>query len=340
MIVFGWNHFRLKSFSAQELGLSQGHDQRYTIELRQKYFHLFWIPFFGIGKKWTIRKDNKLYEMPAEHAAYLDSQNYKLRTPWYTFSGPILLVSIFLFWNISEQVDAARYRREAKNNFEKQIKGLDRLYLAAASSDYYKLQPQKGTDKYVLLQVQEVKPKEIVFKKIVTGLSDYELTARKIESLFSRSTSFDTIVVSKAMLDKAVERQFDKQYVGTDLFDDGTEYIVKDIYKLNGPMLVDRGTGGYYSGRLNLELMNYGWPASLLRIENKYGKLNWEMEFPTAVGSAENEYDPNGKLVLAANNYEMNTPYEFELVMRDSLAREHRYNVKGNYMDKTITQLY
>jgi hypothetical protein len=78
----------------------------------------------------------------------------------------------------------------------------------------------------------------------------------------------------------------------------------------------------------------------LMKIENKVGNIKWINALPSEVGSANSEYDQNGTLLLVADNYEMNTPYEFEMVLKDSLSKEHRYNVKGRYMEKTITRLY
>ena len=47
MIIFGWNHFLIRSFMPHELGLGEETlDPEFMVEARQKYFHIFWIPFF------------------------------------------------------------------------------------------------------------------------------------------------------------------------------------------------------------------------------------------------------------------------------------------------------
>ncbi len=90
MIVFGHNNFRIKSITPAQLGLTDESWSGITFEIRQRYFHLFWIPFFSIGKLYGIKKpgDDSLYEMPAEIKQVIES-NFKVGTPWYTF---------FLLW--------------------------------------------------------------------------------------------------------------------------------------------------------------------------------------------------------------------------------------------------
>lgn len=341
-IVFGWNHFCIKAYAPHELGLPINNEHDYKIEVRQRYFHLFWIPFFGIGKKWALRKDSGLYELPLEFESFLKSQRLKLKTPWYTYAGPLLILMGFIIWNISDSIQAANRLRGAKIYFNNEIKKLEGRYQASAKADYYTLKPLKGNDKYILLQVTEVRPKEIVFRKIVTGLSEYELSPRKIESLFSMAPPDDTIAISKESLNKAIKREYETQNNGTDLFGDGSEYIVKDIFKLNGPLLIDRGTGSFGGTArvIYFEIMNYGWPASLISIENKTGNIRWKNQLPLEVATSRSDYDAAGRIALSGENYDTNSAYEFEIVMKDSLAKEHRYNIKGNNMDKSITQLY
>ena len=95
MIVFGHNSFLLNACKPSQLGMSEDFDQLYSIERRQRYFHLFWIPFFGIGKTWGMRshKDNKLYvPSPAVEQA-LNALPLKEKTPWYTYSFLILVLA-------------------------------------------------------------------------------------------------------------------------------------------------------------------------------------------------------------------------------------------------------
>ncbi|WP_103071192.1 zinc-ribbon domain-containing protein [Aquimarina sediminis] len=66
----------------------------------RKYVHVFWIPFFPIGKKvYSVcghckgaferneMKSQKLIE------SFEESKNTYIKTPWYHFTGLILLIS-------------------------------------------------------------------------------------------------------------------------------------------------------------------------------------------------------------------------------------------------------
>jgi hypothetical protein len=230
MIVFGWNHFRLKSFSARELNLPD--DESGSIEVRQKYFHLFWIPFFAIGKKWVIKRNNKLYELPIEYEAYLDSHAFKVRTPWYAFAGPLLLIFGVIVGNIVSVIDEKIEHGKSEARFEKEMDVLHQKFVMAKTSDYFKLaQIKRGGEAYPLLQVLEVRPQEIVFKRLVTRLDSYELSDAQLQSIFSNPVMIDTIRLSKEKLAKTVERKYNSQFAGADLFDDGSEYITSVIFR-------------------------------------------------------------------------------------------------------------
>ncbi|WP_157446834.1 hypothetical protein [Cytophaga aurantiaca] len=64
------------------------------IERRQKYFHLFWIPFFPIGQVWVIKKNGSsdFYEPSSKMNKHLNALDLKYNTPWYTFT--LLLAAI------------------------------------------------------------------------------------------------------------------------------------------------------------------------------------------------------------------------------------------------------
>ncbi|MES1181432.1 MAG: hypothetical protein ABUL44_01425, partial [Flavobacterium sp.] len=85
-IVWGHNNFRLKAVAPAELGLINKDLAGVTFELRQKYGHLFWIPFIPLGKFWVVKKaDNKLYHCPPEIEMQLQ-QRYPMRTSLWAWT--------------------------------------------------------------------------------------------------------------------------------------------------------------------------------------------------------------------------------------------------------------
>ena len=54
-ILFGWNRFRLKSFTFQELNLPELEQfPNATFQVAQSYFHVFYIPVFPMGKRYDL----------------------------------------------------------------------------------------------------------------------------------------------------------------------------------------------------------------------------------------------------------------------------------------------
>lgn len=89
MIVFGHNNFKIKSYTIDQVGseFDEGWEG-VRFEVRQRYFHLFWIPFFPIGKLFAVRKpgDDGKYEMPVQFQQTIESKyGHELKTPWYSW---------------------------------------------------------------------------------------------------------------------------------------------------------------------------------------------------------------------------------------------------------------
>ncbi|HTF81415.1 MAG TPA: hypothetical protein VL947_06815 [Cytophagales bacterium] len=107
MIIYGWNSFKLETCNPTSLGLPSEFDAAYTIERHQKYFHLFWIPFFSLGKRWVLRKrpDQQLYEPSAELLKFLNALPVAHKTPWYTYTLLYVIMLGGLVFYIYEKID-------------------------------------------------------------------------------------------------------------------------------------------------------------------------------------------------------------------------------------------
>ncbi len=114
MIVFGWNTFKLASFKPSSVDLPKEMDTQVTIERKQKYFHLFWIPFFPIGQVWTIKKkgDSNTYEPTTAINQYLDSLQLTYKTPWYTFALPLLAMAIGVIYFVQSEIKSYQWKKQ------------------------------------------------------------------------------------------------------------------------------------------------------------------------------------------------------------------------------------
>lgn len=94
-ILFGWNRFRLKSFTFQELNLPELEQfPNATFQVAQSYFHLFYIPVFPMGKRYDLVMDKQLYHVPPSLMKMVDPEQIKVRGKWYAWSLPILILLI------------------------------------------------------------------------------------------------------------------------------------------------------------------------------------------------------------------------------------------------------
>lgn len=140
-IIFGLNSFLLSSQTPSELGI-QSSETPILIERRQRYFHLFFIPFFPCGKFWTIKKENdsNKYEVSPEMKAHLNALGVKHTTPWYSYSLVLLALLVGLLIYISnkhtEQVYLEEYREKYAYNNSIIEKALPNTYFSFYNDDY------------------------------------------------------------------------------------------------------------------------------------------------------------------------------------------------------------
>ena len=340
-IVFGWNHFKLKSYTPVELGLPQPTDTNFSIELRQGYFHFFYIPFFSIGQRWSIRKGGKLYDLSATALEHIRRQSVSAKTPWYTFAGPILIVAGLAIYGFSEHVNTIRADHNRENSFETKASLLTEQLVKTDDHDYYWLTEKAVSGSNVLLKVTQVKDSMITCSMLTTGLNDYELSPMKIQYLFAmKGDAAEKVTISKQKMLASIPRKYEYADKGADVLGNGRLFTTREIYHLDGPMLVDRHTGFVSHANLSLDFVNLGWPGTLTKITNLSGDYKWTNHLPQVIASAKNEYDYDGQIHLNGTVVTNERRYKVELTMLDSLQKEHKYVVEGQGFSSTVRQAY
>lgn len=341
-IVFGWNHFKIRSFQPYEIGMNPSEKYDFTIEARQKYFHLFWIPFLGIGKSWVIRKNGgKLYEVPLEIRPSLAAFEKDLKAPWYTFLGPLLLLLGGVgFWGYTE-VDEYQSRVRTVENHERFVQNLRNQLTHLDTTDFITLAPGiSGPVQY--LKVEKIGPKEISFTVIEQQGDTYNEKMLDVEDNYVVGKKFyPTISISKDSLLRSIPKKVEDSYLisqsGIDLLGNGNKYIIKEIVRHFRPIIRDEGSGSY-GGSISMELKSYGWPFEIISIKNSVGDIKWD---PTLNGVLVERPDSHfGKtFYLRGDNYVYDAPYQFVLTIKDTTGRVFNFQIQGSNLKKTITEL-
>lgn len=116
MILFGWNNYNLKTVEPHELGMISKEIPDVQIQYRQKYFHLFFIPVFPLGRFWAIRKQGQMYHPPAELMQALSSIDVKTKNTLWAWTGIFIAIGAAVIFNVSEKIDSAAYASRMKEN--------------------------------------------------------------------------------------------------------------------------------------------------------------------------------------------------------------------------------
>jgi hypothetical protein len=334
-IVFGWNHFRIRSFSPFELGITQKTDIDFNIELRQRYFHFFWIPFFSLGKKWAIRKGGKLYEMPPVIADAIKTRgDLRVKTPWYTYSGPIVLLLFALGFTISEKVEDFRDLQYSKRAFTAAYVSNSAMFRKPSPYDYYTLVDVKGyAQKYARITGLD---KQHIQLSYINNNQASAYSPAGIAALFDKySSNMETITINRSDSGKVICGDYDKRssIEGISIKDNyGTQnYRVQNIVRLDGPMF-ESGSMSRYSGECNMSIKNNGLETTITKIETVEGNIKWSTResLPLTL-KAEDQFSLSGK---GENNR-----YKVKITCTDIEGKEISFMLEGEDFERKISRV-
>jgi hypothetical protein len=113
-ILFGWNRFRLKLFTFQELNLPELEQfPNATFQVSQSYFHLFYIPVFPMGKRYDLVMDKQVYHVPPSLMKTVNPEQIKVRGKWYAWSLPLLVLIITGSIRVSDTIKENQRQADA-----------------------------------------------------------------------------------------------------------------------------------------------------------------------------------------------------------------------------------
>ncbi|WPO79007.1 hypothetical protein [Flavobacterium sp. KACC 22761] len=343
-IFFGTQNFKIKDIYPHEIGLSN--NIGYTIEIRQKYFHIYWIPFFGTGKIWGIRKDGELYELPVEYIREIKRRNIKVRSPWYTYSIPLLVCFGFFAYYLSEKIKEHNYEKQNIENFSQNVVKLTKDIDDPATNQFYTLQDTKdnSSDAIMYLKVEKIYHDKIMFS-LIPGFFLNSSQLELDECYNDNKGNLDTISISKALLKKALNLDYeatkDYSYKGQDLLGSKKLYAITSIERKFEPKINITQTYIDYKV-IQIELTNSSSAFKILSIKNISNSIPWNAKLPMEI-SAGTESKPTKFTLENTENSKFsfygNNKYSAEIKILDSNNIEYTYLISGtgtmNSIEKT-----
>jgi predicted transposase YbfD/YdcC len=165
ILVWGLRSYVLKNFKPEDLGLFTNEYDKYTFQIVQNYFHLFWIPLLPTGTTYLFTKagSSDTFHAPDSFKQLMMQH----RIPWWHRLGalaiPIIGLLIFVFSSLSERAEHAKYAAQMVE---------EKKEVAALTADTAALReyPQKINTIYNLVR-KNFEDKKEKFAKIDTSLS-------------------------------------------------------------------------------------------------------------------------------------------------------------------------
>ena len=319
-IVFGWNSWKLRSFTLPEIGIMKQPGADLQFEVRQAYFHLFWIPMFGLGKRWIVRKGDKTYDMPDDIKALAKKTLTGIRMPWYTCAGPLMFVTAaVLFWTVFSYQEARRHKKLAQE-VKAQAAELTAKLQHLTTSDFITIENRfEGYGHGVYLKVEDIRGDTVTVTRIDAGKDN----AMEAENEYTtHAGTLPSIKVSLKQLLAAYSRELEGEYLdeylhAVNLLNDDRKYIVRDVVRHYRP-IVKVSSANFYKDEITIPCHNEGWPAIITEMKNVEGNIDWSEVI--------NKKFPN---TLNGKNAKYREPYKFVMTLKDTTGHIYKYEING-----------
>jgi hypothetical protein len=340
-VVFGWNSFKVRSFTLSDIGIMKQTEPGLEFEVRQAYFHLFWIPFFGLGKRWVVRKGGKLYEMPAEIKALAQKSLTGVGTPWYTFAGPLLLLTTAIVFSAVTSYENAQSHKKSVNYFKEGADALTAKLQHLTTNDFITIETKSHPSGHVMfLKVEDIQGDDIMVTQVESNNDEPMLVEREYTK---HASTLPSVKVSQKQLLKAFPKDLDSMLGDAadrqtaKLLNDDTRYIVKDVVRHFRP-IVKISFANFYKDEISIRCHNEGWPATIAEMKNVVGNIDWTEIINTKFPS---ERSSSSMYTLDGKNAKYGQPYKFVMTLKDSTGHLYKYEIdgRGNNTDIKIQEL-
>ncbi|MDF1697797.1 MAG: hypothetical protein P1U56_18260 [Saprospiraceae bacterium] len=120
-LIFGYYHFHLRTPEWEEIPKNVEVPNSMQLSQKLQVFHIFFIPFFPMGKKWVYESNDGWKEVDRISKIRLENQMKRKRAPWYAYFGIIALVLIPSLFIFKGYLKSKQNKANAKLRFEQMI---------------------------------------------------------------------------------------------------------------------------------------------------------------------------------------------------------------------------
>ena len=190
MIVYGTKSKELAKEHLIDKCPNCGTQNSIDMHVFQKYAHVFWIPFFPLGKTGVSECDHckqvlKLKEMPSSLRTAYDNVKAQTKTPIWTFAGLALVAALITIIIISD-------KKKAEKNAQ--------LILTPQTGDIFEIKTKDN--QYTLYKVNQV-----VGDSVFVQVNNYETNKiTGLDDLKKKDYSEDVLGFSKAELKQMLDK--------------------------------------------------------------------------------------------------------------------------------------
>ena len=190
MIIYGTKTKELAKEHLIDKCPNCGTQNSIDMHVFQKYAHVFWIPFFPVGKTGVSQCDHckqvlKLKEMPSSLRTAYDNLKVQTKTPIWTFAGLALVAALITIIIISD-------KKKAEKNAQ--------LILTPQTGDIFEIKTKDN--QYTLYKVYQVEGDSVFVQ--VNNYETNKITG--LDDLKKKDYSEDVLGFSKTELKQMLEK--------------------------------------------------------------------------------------------------------------------------------------
>jgi len=341
-IVFGVYNIGIKEYSPLELGITDEAAKAYTFAVKQRIFHLFWIPIFPLYKVYAmVDRAGTAYHAPTGIEQVLRNAG-RHKTPWYSFLLLILAAVTVCGIGIVDAYESHQNKVETQASKESFAAYTSQLTKKIEKGDVfvfydiydwsYDAGNSTGAKKYVML-VDSISGGKyfmntVSFEAYAEGVP--ESNEEIIQYLVSSDSLLGSRIVTKGLLNSFLGKAIDNgDYTisgGSTL--NGVKYVLHHKLSINKPNLFME-TNSWSSSEISLSMNYIGPVARIIKFQPIEG-INGNAVYNKILA---NEKNVQFQTQMTINGVAGDDDFKFKLVLEDEDGKKYNYRVEKTGYD-------